>query len=319
MCSRRQGGTGVAGQGLLSRGIWVMRTISEGMRIRWIGYAILALLAFLVVHFTETHASAVDPPDKVFAFAESLFVEGDYYRAITEYKRVVFHSPHSPLVETCHFRIAESTFLARRWSEAIDLLLAYLDAYPQGAQTYRAFYLKGLAEKELKRFKDALESFEKLRGAPSRDLADRAACEQALILVAQEDDAQAQTLLQGLVPGNQAGPRSRRMDAELSDFVRLTKKSPKTAGALAAILPGAGHLYTERPRDALVAFLLNAVFIAAAVELFRNDRPFWGATVCLVELGWYLGNIYSAANAAYRYNQRQREDFLQRLDDGCQP
>ena len=299
-----------------------MRTVSERMQIRCIGFAVLAMLALLVLASTDTDARDVDPPEEVFAFAESLFSEGDYYRAITEYKRVVFHHPHSPLIESCRFRIAESTFLARRWSEAIELLESYIDAYPSGDFTLRAFYLKGRAEKELKRFRDALKSFDKLRdnpATPSPEWAEMAACEQALILIAQEDDAQAQSLLKGLVSGTLVGSRIRRVESELSEYVRLSRKSPGKAGALAAILPGAGHLYVERPRDALVAFILNAVFIAAAVELFRSDRPFWGMGVCLVELGWYLGNIYSAMNAAYRHNQRQRDDFLKRLDDGCQP
>ena len=95
-----------------------MRTVSDRMEVRCIGFAILAFLALLVSASAETNARDVDPPEKVFAFAESLFPEGDYYRAITEYKRVVFHYPHSPLIESCRFRIAESTFPARRWSEA---------------------------------------------------------------------------------------------------------------------------------------------------------------------------------------------------------
>jgi hypothetical protein len=44
----------------------------------------------------------------------------------------------------------------------------------------------------------------------------------------------------------------------------IQQKSPAVAGTLAAILPGAGHLYTERPRVALVAFLLNVAFIVSA-------------------------------------------------------
>jgi hypothetical protein len=95
----------------------------------------------------------------------------------------------------------------------------------------------------------------------------------------------------------------------------LPQKSPTTAGLLAAGLPGAGHLYTERPKDAAVAFLLNASFIAAAVELFRKDNNILGGIVTFIEAGWYLGNIYSAVNSAHKYNKHKKDEFLQRLRD----
>jgi hypothetical protein len=87
------------------------------------------------------------------------------------------------------------------------------------------------------------------------------------------------------------------------------------AGTLAAILPGSGHLYTERPRDALVAFLLNGAFILAAVELFNDDEYVTGGIVTFFELGWYSGNIYSAVNCAHKYNKRMKKDFIQGLRD----
>ena len=58
------------------------------------------------------------PPDnleKQFDFAESLFQQGDFFRAITEYKRFIFFYPEDDLVEDSFFRIGESYFRAGRW------------------------------------------------------------------------------------------------------------------------------------------------------------------------------------------------------------
>jgi hypothetical protein len=79
------------------------------------------------------------------------------------------------------------------------------------------------------------------------------------------------------------------------------------------VVPGAGHLYTERPRDALVAFLLNGTFIWAAVELFDDEKYVAGGIVTFFELGWYSGNIYSAVSSTHKYNRRVKEEFLQNL------
>jgi hypothetical protein len=72
------------------------------------------------------------------------------------------------------------------------------------------------------------------------------------------------------------------------------------AGILAAVLPGAGHLYTDRPGDALVAFLLNGAFIWAAVELFRHEN-------------YVTGNIYDAVNSAYEYNKSDKDNLIRQM------
>jgi len=61
-------------------------------------------------------------------------------------------------------------------------------------------------------------------------------------------------------PGEQALPRAERWAQGWTE----SKKFPKIARDrrfLAAVLPGSGHLYIERYRDAGIAFVLNAAFI----------------------------------------------------------
>jgi hypothetical protein len=94
----------------------------------------------------------------------------------------------------------------------------------------------------------------------------------------------------------------------------LPYKKPTAAGAL-AILPGLGHLYCERPKDALVAFLLNGVTIWAAIEAFDEDLQVLGGILLLLELGFYTGNIYSAVNSAHKFNRKVRNDFRRNLPD----
>ena len=101
----------------------------------------------------------------------------------------------------------------------------------------------------------------------------------------------------------------------LENIGNIPHKSPAVAGTLAAIVPGAGHLYTQRRRDALVAFLLNGVFIWSAVELFDDEKYVTGGIVTFFELGWYTGNIYSAVSSAHKFNKRTKKDFLQGLRD----
>ena len=86
------------------------------------------------------------------------------------------------------------------------------------------------------------------------------------------------------------------------------------AGAL-AILPGTGYLYCNRPRDALISFLINGGLIFAAYEAFDNDMVALGGVISFVEIGFYSGNIYGSISSAHKYNQDQDRRFVDRLKE----
>ncbi|MFH1079055.1 MAG: tetratricopeptide repeat protein [Pseudomonadota bacterium] len=253
--------------------------------------------------------------DRLFGFAEALFAERDYYRAITEYKRFKYLYPVDALVEKSDFRISESYFKAGRRSEAIDSFNTFIRQYPAGPLRPDALYLKGQAENEQKRYTDALATFDELTRTGGAAYRDRAFYAQALVFLAQQDWQQARETFATLPQESPLYPAAKVYSEGLQRMDSLPCKSPAVAGTLAAVLPGAGHLYAERPRDALVSFLLNGSFIWATVELFRNNNNVTGGIVAFLELGWYSGNIYSAVSSAHKYNKRIQDEFLQGLKD----
>lgn len=93
----------------------------------------------------------------------------------------------------------------------------------------------------------------------------------------------------------------------IKDFNK-DKKSIATAQGLNALLPGAGYLYVGQKQSALTAFLLNGLFIAAAVHFFTHGHTAAGLIVTSFESGWYFGGIYGAGEAAKLYNERLYED-----------
>ena len=253
--------------------------------------------------------------EKQLGFAESLYSEGDYYRAITEYKRFNFLYPVDLLVEKSDFRIGECYFKAKRWSEAIDVFKPFILKYPRGSFRDNAIFMRGQAEKQLKRYPDALSTFDELIKSQSSAFSDKARYERAMILVEQEEWVKAREAFATLSEDNPLYSSALRFSQGLERMDQIPQKSPAVAGTLAAILPGAGHLYTERPRDALVSFLLNGSFIWAAIELFRNNNYVAGGIVTFFEIGWYSGNIYSAVSSAHKFNRRVQDEFIQGLKE----
>ena len=218
-------------------------------------------------------------------------------------------------MEKSDFRIGECYFKAKRWSEAIDVFKPFILKYPRGSFRDNAIFMRGQAEKQLKRYPDALSTFDELIKSQSLAFSDKARYERAMILVEQEEWLKAREAFVTLSEDNPLYPSAIRFSQGLERMDQIPQKSPAVAGTLAAILPGAGHLYTERPRDALVSFLLNGSFIWAAIELFRNNNYVAGGIVTFFEIGWYSGNIYSAVSSAHKFNRRVQDEFIQGLKE----
>ncbi len=274
---------------------------------------IFASLAFLQLLLLPAWGREEPDLGDVFGFAESLYAQGDYFRAIGEYKRYIFLQPHNDLTERSTFRIAEAYYHAQRWSEAIEACQVFLEHYPSSSRAYEMLYLEGRIETLDHRYDDAIRTLDTIVAARNPDYSDKAQYQKALIRLEQRNWAGARSYLGEIPASSPLSPLSAALMTEILHEKDLPQKSPVTAGVLAAVLPGAGHLYAERPRDALVSFLLNGVFIWGAVELFQNDNYAAGGLVALFEAGWYGGNIYSAVNSVEKYNRDLESSFLQRI------
>jgi len=93
----------------------------------------------------------------------------------------------------------------------------------------------------------------------------------------------------------------------LLDCYAANKKSVAGAQALNALIPGAGYLYIGQKKSALTAFLLNGLFITAAVQFFLHDHIAAGIITTGFETGWYFGGIYGAGEEAKFYNEKLYE------------
>jgi tetratricopeptide (TPR) repeat protein len=277
----------------------------------------IVLVVIIITAISLSRVNAEDEPmsvaDKQFSFAEALFAEGDYYRAITEYKRFSFFFPDNKRVEKSIYRIGESFFRAKRWQESVDAFTSFTVKYSQSPMSTEALYFKGMAEKQLKRWNDALSTFQEVIRSKSHEYKDKAVYQSAIIYMEMEEWQSARNTLLLISPNSPVSASANTISSGLEYLDTIPQKSPSAAGTLAAILPGSGHLYTERPIDALVAFFLNGAFICAAVELFRHDNYVAGGIVTFFEVGWYTGNIYSAVNSAHKYNKKTKEGFIRNL------
>lgn len=261
------------------------------------------LLLLLLIFVPAAHAD----PD-LLSFADSLVVEGDYYRAITEYKRFLHYYPQDSRAAYAQLAIARSLLAGERWEQADLILEKVWSLYPKSNEAVTARQLYADAAYNRGDYATAEQRYRELNNDTTVTNKENADYKIGLSQLRQNMPDEARKSFNQL-----PAPLSQQLSLSLNEYQQLQKKSPQLAGTLSAILPGAGQLYTERPRQAGMAFALNAAFIYGAVEAWDNDNYAMAGILSLFEIGWYGGNIYNAMNNAHKYNLRQQDHFLERF------
>ncbi len=264
----------------------------------------LLLLPALLLLLPPLPEAAAEEPTEVLSFADALFGEGDFYRAITEYKRFLHLWPADAAAPRAALRIGESYLGGRRWDQADAALLSVIRSYPDSPEALEALRLHAESAFSQGDFPLARERYRRfLATAESEALRSRARLKIAWTLIEEGHLDLARAELSGLDT-----PEASALSTALTRLDHLPTKSPALAGGLSALLPGAGQLYVGRPRDSALAFLLNAAFIWGAVESFDRGNDVAGGILLFFEAGWYGGNVFNAVNHAHRINRDRREE-----------
>jgi tetratricopeptide (TPR) repeat protein len=254
----------------------------------------LLLLLLLVSPPVRGEPAPPGTPEGTLTFADAVLRAGDSYRAATEYMRFLHHFPDHPAIPAALEGLGRSYSAAGRWDEAI----AIFSRLEQTAPTPERQHLLGAALYSGKRYEEA-----------ARWLLRPEAGERSEVL----------GTLAWLRAGSTAPlPAGAREDLH-QDYAAIPRKSPSTAGFLSAVLPGSGHLYCDRPRDAAIAFVLNAAFIWGTVEAVRQEEYALAGILGLFELGWYSGTLVSSVNAAHKWNRRAEGSFFRQWEEWAVP
>lgn len=247
---------------------------------------------------------------------DHFFQDGDYYRAITEYKRFLFFFPRSSRAEEALWKVASSYFYGKKWDEALGAVDDLLRRFPESPWVAEALLLKGRCFAERREYSQARYFFLRAKEvAPGKALASEAQWEIARSFLKEERWEEAAEEFRKVDLGSKLYPQAEFFASGLDRIGEVPQKSPVAGGILAALLPGAGHLYAERYRDAAVAFALNGAFIWGMVEAFDHKNYVVGGILTFFELGWYIGNIYGAVSSVHKYNRSKKKDYLDRLEN----
>ena len=272
-------------------------------------------VCFLFVLFSDVFAGTVltIDADRQFKFAEKSFSDADYPLAIDEYKRFIHFFPLDDRVELAMYHIGLSYFGDKRFKAAIAAFSSVIDKYEDTALAIQSYFRISESREKLLEFGPAITQLQNLITLTDDvNVRDEAYYRTGWIYVETGTWEKTRLSFNKISEQNRNKYMLKRLSAELDEAVSIQKKESVLAGIL-SIIPGAGYLYCERYRDALIAFLLNGGLIYAAYESFDEDLYALGGIISFVELGFYTGNIYGAVNSAHKYNRSKTRQFIENL------
>lgn len=251
---------------------------------------------------------------QVLDFADHLFKQGDYYRAITEYERFTYLFPTNPLVCRARYSVALCYCKGGKFDAAVPVLQSVRDDYRGQDEAGEAvftlaeiYYRMGKYASALSTLRESSVELDKTGGFGKRLILS------GLCYLRLDDRDGAIENARKVASDSSLRHAALGLEKAARDFPE-DEKSPLLAGALSAVLPGAGQLYVGRRRDAVMAFALNGLLIAGIVSAFHNDEPVAGSALAIIETAWYSGNVYGAVNGAHKRNAMRRQRFFSEVE-----
>lgn len=237
-------------------------------------------------------------PENIRLFADFLFCDRDYLRAIDEYEKYLSYSDE----DTIRFKIALAFSAIGDQYNAIKNFNS-LQETSKLYQISRIEELKSLFN--LKQFSQLNSKANELNQLKSdySDIAKKIVNLSYLLnnesmpsekIFLEPFDVQEKTIVQNFY-----------FQKTNPDY-----KSEVLSGVYSAIIPGLGKIYTENYSDGITSFLLTGLFSYLAYTNFNNDHPVRAWIFTLAGAGFYAGNVYGSIASAQIFNAKINFDFI---------
>jgi tetratricopeptide (TPR) repeat protein len=257
-------------------------------------------------------------------FADHLFNQGEYYRAIGEYQRYLYLRPDAPDAEHVHLRSAMAYLFGGEYRLANDALARVNESITDPRRLRlaafarcQASFLHGTWSPASVKLKTYLQDFPADKeGRPLTNQALLMAGWTSLRLNRLED---AETSFAVLAENSAPEKGYAKLVADVHALRTAPQtKSPWVAGLL-SVVPGLGHAYLGRPDIALFALAWNSLFIYAAADNIRNGDYGTGSILSSFAFLWYSGTIYGSVSGAHKWNRDMRLNKIEALEESYPP
>jgi len=257
------------------------------------------------------YCQADEERERIYKFANVLFENQEFYRAITEYRRFIEYFPDDYRINEAYVRIAESYFYGERYMETISWSRKMLEATMQPEFLVRARILAGDSYFKLGNYKSAIENYSAVleRGEIDRHYLDLSHIKLGLCLLYEENWRDASSEFAKVNANSSYFEKAQLFCKNALQGSNLKRKSRSVAGLL-SVIPGLGYVYTGNYQTGIASLIVNSLLIWGTYDSFSKGNKGAGFVLGFLGLGFYSGNIYGSINSASNYNERQKADFL---------
>jgi len=248
--------------------------------------------------FSQSSTLDFHSPENIKKFADYLFCQGDYLRAVDEYE----HIPSNLRNDTINFKImlcysqlnlyheTEVSFLNNEFSEMkLDAEKLYMK---NKFLKYPIIFKSSVSGNKFP-FETYVENrnyFLKLR---------------SIYYI--------QTRFNGISKKDLLNPFNQIQKDRLEPFYEMSLnpdyKSPAIAGIFSAVIPGSGKMYVGEWGDGITALLATGLLAFLAFDNFRADHKTRAWIYTGLGAFFYTGNIYGSIASAQIFNAKINFDF----------
>ena len=277
------------------------------------------LFTLLLFFFYTLSSKSIDyySPENILKFADYLFNEKDYQRAVIEYERYISLADQASeeiLYKTglC-YRNSGDTYKAIRYFQKIE------DQHPdtnlKPALYYQIAYCHIISGSYDESIKYLDENINKLKNP---DEVTKLQILKTLCYLKQKRWSSADKFLDSIHANNDNFSyilQSLRKSAQ--EGIAIKRKSPILAGTLSFLIPGLGKVYCNQYGDGIFSFMLINATGFLAYDAFRenNIRSIKGWFFAGISAIFYAGNIYGSYISAKIYNNQMEMNILNNLPE----
>ncbi len=280
----------------------------------------LLLLILSITNFTYM-ANSEDPPDyyspeNVLKFANYLYEQGDYLRAVNEYQRYLFYQPDDS--NKIKYRIALCYRLGGKPERSITIFKSFLENSENSELINNSYYQIGISYFLMKQYEKTTSYLtSSINNIKNERLRSESHQLIGLSLLKQQKWLEAENSFKGLLNSDilEVSRKAKIYNEFALGGRQLPNRSPLLAGLFSTILPGSGRLYTGRIGDALNSVFIIGISGWQAYDGFNRDglssvKGWTLGTICGI---FYVGNIYGSVISARVFNDRIADEYLATL------
>ncbi len=259
---------------------------------------------FIIVTFLLLSNLVAQDFKQLQSFAQQLKSEGEYFRAITEYKRVNNYFPKNENYLSNLKEIADCYILGGHKLEAINEYNNILQA--NRLDKLANFQIAKLLH-ELAHYYESNEHIFNYIEHFNDSFKDTLMLIAGINYVYLKDFVKAKNSFE-MIPDTSSLFSTKKLYISYLDTIPRIKNR-KMAGVLNLLIPGSGYIYTEKFETGIATFVTNSLFATLCYKSVKADENNSAVLSGLVFTGFHLGSVSGAKQSADNWNKLKHKEY----------